>query len=249
MIAPEQRRLAAAALAVAGEHGFALAGGLALAAHGVGSRPSDDIDLFTSNTDPQAFSTAVDAVHQAFTERGWSTSEQRRGPLYARMIVEVAEGQQYELDLAVDYRAHPAVAVADLGPVLDVADAVGSKMGALYGRGEVRDYVDVREAVVAGRYSREEVVQLADEREVEPLDREVLALRLRQAASLPDRELAAYLSTSDAALLRQWFAAWANELRTGDPAPSAELGEAAPRIQTPAPDASQRGPELGGPGL
>lgn len=215
MIDARQRRLAAAALSVAGEHGFALAGGLALAAHGVGARPSDDIDLFTANTDPEAFAAAVDAVEGAFASAGWDVREHRRGPLYARLVVGISPAERYELDLAVDYRARPPVAVADLGPVLDVADAVGSKMCALYGRGEVRDYVDIHETVVSGRYERDEVVALADEREVEPLDRTVLVERLAAATRIPDRELAVYLTEDASAALRSWFERWADELSTG----------------------------------
>jgi hypothetical protein len=41
------RRVAAVALAAAAEHGFALGGGNALLAHGVISRPTQDVDLFT----------------------------------------------------------------------------------------------------------------------------------------------------------------------------------------------------------
>ncbi|MFG1791929.1 hypothetical protein [Nocardia sp. NPDC049149] len=44
---PRHRRLAEIALAVAGDQGFALAGGYAVRAHGMGDRPSGDVDLFT----------------------------------------------------------------------------------------------------------------------------------------------------------------------------------------------------------
>jgi microcompartment protein CcmL/EutN len=41
------RRVAAVALTAAAGHGFALGGGNALLAHGVISRPTEDVDLFT----------------------------------------------------------------------------------------------------------------------------------------------------------------------------------------------------------
>jgi hypothetical protein len=41
------RRVAAVALAAAAKHGFSLGGGNALLAHGVISRPTEDVDLFT----------------------------------------------------------------------------------------------------------------------------------------------------------------------------------------------------------
>ena len=46
-----QARVAQVALAVAREHGFALAGGHALIAHGIVSRPTEDVDLFTDESD------------------------------------------------------------------------------------------------------------------------------------------------------------------------------------------------------
>jgi hypothetical protein len=45
---PRHRQLAEIALQAAGSaYGLALAGGYAVRAHGMGDRPSDDVDLFT----------------------------------------------------------------------------------------------------------------------------------------------------------------------------------------------------------
>jgi len=41
------RQVASIALAAAAKHGFALGGGNALLAHGVTTRPTQDVDLFT----------------------------------------------------------------------------------------------------------------------------------------------------------------------------------------------------------
>ncbi|MFV2018338.1 nucleotidyl transferase AbiEii/AbiGii toxin family protein [Micromonospora sp. LOL_023] len=45
-----QAEVARLALVVASRHGFALAGGHALIAHGVVDRPTEDVDLFTDQT-------------------------------------------------------------------------------------------------------------------------------------------------------------------------------------------------------
>jgi hypothetical protein len=45
---PRHERIARIALAAGARHGLALAGGYAVAAHGMGNRPSGDVDLFTS---------------------------------------------------------------------------------------------------------------------------------------------------------------------------------------------------------
>lgn len=45
---PIHRRLAQIALQIGGRYGFALAGGHAIAAHGILDRPSEDVDLFAA---------------------------------------------------------------------------------------------------------------------------------------------------------------------------------------------------------
>nr|WP_233625521.1 nucleotidyl transferase AbiEii/AbiGii toxin family protein [Actinoplanes sp. ATCC 53533] len=57
-----QQRLAEIGLRVAGRYGFALAGGNAVQAHGILSRPSEDVDLFTAWDRREDFAAAVGAV-------------------------------------------------------------------------------------------------------------------------------------------------------------------------------------------
>ena len=45
---PRHERIAKTALAAGARYGLALAGGYAVSAHGMGNRPSGDVDLFTS---------------------------------------------------------------------------------------------------------------------------------------------------------------------------------------------------------
>jgi hypothetical protein len=45
---PLQHRLASIALEIAGSRGFVLGGGHAVELHGMGTRPSEDIDLFSN---------------------------------------------------------------------------------------------------------------------------------------------------------------------------------------------------------
>jgi hypothetical protein len=55
-------RLATIGLRATQPYGFALAGGYAVQAHGFLRRRSDDVDLFTNDPDPDAFSAALDAT-------------------------------------------------------------------------------------------------------------------------------------------------------------------------------------------
>ena len=63
------RQVAAVALATAAEHGFALGGGNALLAHGVITRPTHDVDLFTDQK--HGVQAAADAVQAALRRAGF----------------------------------------------------------------------------------------------------------------------------------------------------------------------------------
>ena len=66
-------------------------------------------------------------------------------------------GAQFDFSQAVD-----AVVAAYRRDGLQ-ADAVANKVCALFGRAEVRDYVDVAAILASGRYSKEDLVRLAEE--------------------------------------------------------------------------------------
>jgi predicted nucleotidyltransferase component of viral defense system len=63
------------------------------------------------------------------------------------------------VELGVDWRKNKPVLVA-VGPVLHADDAVANKVCALFGRAEVRDYVDVAAILASGRYSEQDLVRL-----------------------------------------------------------------------------------------
>jgi microcompartment protein CcmL/EutN len=63
------RQVAAVALAAGAGHGFALGGGNALLAHGVISRPTQDVDLFTDQE--HGVQAAADAVAAALRRAGF----------------------------------------------------------------------------------------------------------------------------------------------------------------------------------
>ena len=153
------RRVATVALSAATGHGFALGGGNALLAHGVISRPTQDVDLFTDQQD--GVEAAAGAVEAAL--RGAGFHAERRdlsgglddvfpgmGEGLAEWIVTAADGEQMMLQMAYFDRGCDPV-VMDIGPVLDLEDVAGGKVCALAGRVEPRDYADT--AAMLGRYS------------------------------------------------------------------------------------------------
>ena len=71
---PRHERIARVALTAGAEYGLALAGGYAVSAHGMGDRPSGDIDLFTSWQRRGEFAELVAAVVVALEVAGYKVS-------------------------------------------------------------------------------------------------------------------------------------------------------------------------------
>lgn len=170
-------RIAAIALREAEEYGFVLAGGYAISANGIGDRPSMDVDLFTNRFDPGVFVEAVDRVQAAFSEAGFDIEDKTRAPTFADMhVTDRASGESSDIQLGVNYREFPPTRI-EIGPVLDVRDAVAGKMSALWSRGEVRDFIDIDAVVQSGRFTREDVLAIGDQQEALPMDRRMLTHR------------------------------------------------------------------------
>lgn len=153
-----------ARIALAGVHGFALAGSGAIREHGVIDRPTEDVDLFTTSQDVTEFGAAVDAITEQLRGSGFTVDQTRRAAQFARLHVATSDGRQLDVDLGVDWRQDDPVRL-DVGPVLSLADAVGNKVSALYSRGEPRDYLDVDAIRRSGRFTDEQLVTAAAERD------------------------------------------------------------------------------------
>jgi len=130
------RRIASVALAAAGRHGFALGGGNALLAHGVITRPTQDVDLFTDQE--HGVEAAADAVEAALRAAGFRAERQHEiagladifpgmGEGLAEWIITDAEGGELTLQLAYFDRVREPV-VMEIGPVLDIEDVAGGKV-------------------------------------------------------------------------------------------------------------------------
>ncbi|WP_205447267.1 nucleotidyl transferase AbiEii/AbiGii toxin family protein [Candidatus Frankia alpina] len=120
---PIHRRLAWIGLQVGGPYGFALAGGHAVAAHGILQRPSEDVDLFADWDRRADFPAAVDAVIAAYRADGLKVETEFRNELIARL--HVADPSQpdevHRVELVANWRLQPPVQM-DVGPVLHPVD-------------------------------------------------------------------------------------------------------------------------------
>jgi hypothetical protein len=216
-VEPVHLRLAEIGLRVAARYGFALAGGYAVQAHGILARPSEDVDLFTGWERRDEFAAAVDAVVDAYCERGYAVETTQRFETFARLAVTdpAVPNEAYKVELAANWRALPPV-MMDIGPVLHVDDVVAGKMSALYTRAEPRDFLDIDAALTSGRYTRARLCELAEQADA-GFDRRILADLFEMLERYPDRRFAAYgADPAHIATMRQRFAQWREQLRTDE---------------------------------
>ncbi|GHS85879.1 hypothetical protein AGMMS50218_04500 [Actinomycetota bacterium] len=219
---PFHERLARIGLEATEQYGFVLAGGYAVAANGMGDRLSQDVDLFTNRTDVGDFARAVAALREAYRRAGLELDVTNVSATFLDVMVsDPHTGEASSIQLGLDYREHEPARLA-IGPVLDAQDAVANKMTALYSRGEARDFIDIDLVVQSGRFSRAQVLELGDAREVEPLNRAMLAERFRTAGRYDDRQFARYgVDAAQRAQIVERFTDWAKAI---DPLPSAGPG-------------------------
>ena len=134
-----QWNLTQAALVALQDQAFALAGSGAIREHGIVDRPTQDVDLFTNDPDPESFDEAVDGLVGTLERSGLIVEQVRRAPRFAQLRIVTEDHRSVDMDLAVDWREREPVTLA-VGSVLSLEDAVGNKVVALYSRAEARDY-------------------------------------------------------------------------------------------------------------
>jgi len=133
-----QREITKAALSFITDSDFVLAGSGAIREHGLIQRPTEDIDLFTTDMDADSFNRNVDLVIDGLTTSGFHVLIRQRVERFARLVVE-RDDLIVNVDLGVDWRQNQPV-LMDVGPVLNREDAVGSKVSTLFSRSEARDF-------------------------------------------------------------------------------------------------------------
>jgi hypothetical protein len=223
---PFHRELARIGLSAAAPYQFALAGGYAVAAHGLTDRASEDIDLFT--TDQGGVLAARDLVVAAYEDAGYAVRVDLAGDTFARLYVtDPRTEREGKVELGVDWRARSPV-MLDFGPVLHPDDAVAGKVNALFDRWEPRDFLDVDAAITSGRYTHEDLMRLISERNP-GFTPEMFAGALSEFDHIDPADLTVYgVSTEEIASMRARFLGWRRSIEdhtggsdvNGDPAVS-----------------------------
>ncbi|GGR67560.1 MULTISPECIES: nucleotidyl transferase AbiEii/AbiGii toxin family protein [Streptomyces] len=203
------RRLLADAASAGAPYGLVLAGGYALQAHGLLSRPHADVDLATESAEPMERIAA--AVGAALRERGWRVTAGAVTALTARLTVtDPPTGEPCALTLHKETFWQPPEPTGH-GPALCLADAVGTKIRALYDRGAAVDLVDAR--ACADRFSLPDLEELGRRHAHDPFDLPTLQSRLTGTDFYADRDFLRYgLAEDDVAALRAWAQAWSDDI-------------------------------------
>ena len=164
--------------------GFLLAGGAALLAQHLTTRPTEDLDFFTA-PERGHVPAARDALEPAARQRGWDTERIHDSDTFCRLIIRGGAARVL-VDLAVnappDFPASPTAA----GPTLAPEELAGHKLLALFDRAAARDFADVY--VLARRFGKE--VLLARATQIDAgFDARVLAGMLATIDRFTDSEI------------------------------------------------------------
>jgi Nucleotidyl transferase AbiEii toxin, Type IV TA system len=186
-----------------------LGGGQALQIHGMGARPSEDVDPFCSRRGSPT--EVAEDVISGYERHGLRVTVGRRTSDLVQMIVTDSNGQSCKVDLGVFWQANSPV-VLDVGPVLHPDDVVAGKMDALFNRWAPRDFLDVDAILASGRYTRDQLLELAAEHNP-GFSVAMFAESLSFLRRIPNRDLTPYGVTDvDIEAMRLRFADWEGAL-------------------------------------
>lgn len=184
--------------------GFLLAGGAALAAQRLITRPTQDLDLFT-RAGRGTVAAARDAFESAAAERGWSVRRIREGDTFCRLVV--TSDDDLLVDLALDSPPNLPPEASIAGPTFGLEELAGRKLLALFDRAEARDFADVY--ALTQRYETKRLLDRAAQ--IDPgFDTPVLATMLGSLARFDDSDIPVPADAVDD--LRRFFHDWRQQL-------------------------------------
>ncbi|KZF01752.1 hypothetical protein A2J03_09515 [Rhodococcus sp. EPR-157] len=135
-----QVRVARLFFSLPASEGFFLAGGAALVAQSLTTRPTQDLDFFTSSAGGPV-RTARDALEAAAAQRNWRVERIQDAETFCRLLIHGDE--ELLVDLALDSVPGMTPTASVVGPTFAPEELAGRKLDALFDRAEARDFVDV----------------------------------------------------------------------------------------------------------
>ncbi len=184
--------------------GFLLAGGAALAAQHLTTRPTQDLDLFT-RAGRGTVPAARNAFENAAASRGWSVRRIRNSDTFCRLVV--TGDDDLLVDLALDSPPNLPPETSIAGPTFALEELAGRKLLALFDRAEARDFADVYD--IAQRYDIGLLLERAAQ--IDPgFDPSILAAMLGSLSRFDDSDIP--VPTESVANLRRYFHNWQQQL-------------------------------------
>jgi hypothetical protein len=129
-----------AVLSLPASKGFLLAGGAALLAQHLTTRPTEDLDFFTAPNRGHV-PAARDALEAAARRRGWATERIHDSDTFCRLVIR-SDTAEVVTDLAVDTPPDFPASSTAAGPTLAPEELAGRKLLALFDRAAARDFAD-----------------------------------------------------------------------------------------------------------
>jgi len=230
---------------------MALGGGGALIVHGLVDRDSEDLDAFIDSRED--FQVVARRVRAAFQGANYEISDNDSlgDPTqiltwYVRPRRRSARGRP-TLPLKVQLLRDPILldpVPGRYGPMIDPVELGAQKLTVIYEDARPRDYDDL--ARIATHYRLDRIIEVADQRHFQPLDRPTIAATLRQVARMRASDIPEGCGLQ---ALVDYYRSVAEPIATGDlaraaamPTPyspewhPAQVEAQAPEPSTPAPD-------------
>jgi hypothetical protein len=184
--------------------GFLLAGGGALLASGLTTRPTRDLDFFGAPTVVDV-TRACEQFEAALTEAGWSSSRLQSSDSFVRL--HVVGPEELIVEIAIDSAARWAPVVSIVGPTFDPQELAARKLVALFSRAEARDFADVY--ALAQKFDKAELLEWA--KEIDPgFGLGVLRDMFGTLNRFTDDEI--LVDPSLVARIRAFFESWSDDL-------------------------------------
>jgi len=168
---------------------MALGGGGALIAHGLVDRDSEDLNAFIDSRED--FSSVASRVRAAFQGANYEISDNdslgdpsQILTWYVRPRKTSTRGRPM-LPLKIQLLRDPIIldpVPGRYGPMIDPVELGAQKLTVLYEDARPRDYDDL--ARIATHYRLDRIIEVADERHSQPLDRSTIASTMRQVARM-----------------------------------------------------------------
>jgi hypothetical protein len=193
--------------ALPASRGFLLAGGAALLAQHLTTRPTEDLDFFTAPERGQV-PAARDALETAARRKGWTAQRIHDSDAFCRMVIRSADTEVL-IDLAVNALPNLPASATPAGPTLAPEELIGHKLLALFDRAAARDFSDVY--VLAHRFGKDALLARAAQIDI-GFDSNVLADMMATLDRFKDDEIPVP-DGSSAADLRAFYSTWRSELR------------------------------------